>query len=291
MLRSMTGFGAAASEDGAVSVELRAVNHRHLQAKIRLPHEFSGLEAQIDRLIKKRLERGAVSCAIHRARSVSDASPSIDHEAAGRAHTELAQLAATLNVDPPTLKDVLAVPGVIAHREEAADDTANERVLPLVEDALTALVAMRETEGAALLADLSLHIERLRKVTQDVAERAPKLVTLHQEALTARVEELLSNSGQKADLKPSDLAREVALLADKLDISEELSRLASHLSQFDDLLDQGGGIGRKLEFLIQELLREVNTIGSKANDAQIAQWIVEAKTHVERLREQAANVE
>lgn len=291
MLRSMTGFGAAASDDGSLRVELRSVNHRHLQTKIRVPHEHASLEPAIDKTIKRRLERGSVSCAVIRAKGSSELVATIDHDAAGRAHGELVKLARHLGLDAPDLEDVLGVPGVVVHKELEPDSDVSKTIDELVGRALDSLVGMREAEGQALKDDLALHARRLGEVASKIAERAPVIVADHHRALTTRVQELLEKSGHTRSLEPADLAREVALLSDKLDVSEELSRLTSHLGQFDALLSQGGAIGRKLEFLIQELLREVNTIGSKASDAEVAQWVVEGKSHVERLREQAANVE
>ncbi|MEX1025120.1 MAG: YicC/YloC family endoribonuclease [Planctomycetota bacterium] len=283
----MTGFGAATSDDAAIRVELRSVNHRHLHVKSRVPSEFGALEPELEKRLKRRLERGAVSLSIHRARTSVGNGPSIDHDQARRAHAELVRLAAELGIDPPGLGVVLGVPGVVTHREDPPDAKELAALVALVEEATDHLLAMRESEGAALERDLVLHASRLEKITARVERRAPKLVREHQRALAARVGDLLGG----AELSDADLAREIALLADKLDVSEELARLKSHQEQLAKLLAKGGAIGRKLEFLIQELLREVNTIGSKANDAQVAQWIVEAKTHVERLREQAANVE
>jgi uncharacterized protein (TIGR00255 family) len=160
--------------------------------------------------------------------------------------------------------------------------------LQTVADALEALTQMREREGAATKRDLQKNAAAIARVVARIQKRMPAAVRAHQKALHARVAELLGGS---AGLQPTDLAREIALIADRMDVAEELTRLASHLDQLAGLLAKKGPVGRSLDFLVQEFLREANTIGSKCNDARVSHDVVEVKTLIERLREQVQNVE
>jgi uncharacterized protein (TIGR00255 family) len=161
-------------------------------------------------------------------------------------------------------------------------------LLRAVDGALTALIEMRDHEGRALAADLTKHATAIARVVARIEKRMPQVVRAHQKALRQRVDELLDG---RSTVQPADLAREVALIADRMDVSEELSRLHSHMDQLARLVEKKGPVGRSLEFLVQEFLREANTIGSKCNDARMAHDVVELKTLIERLREQVQNVE
>jgi uncharacterized protein (TIGR00255 family) len=292
MLRSMTGFGASSAEEGdfALRVETRSVNHRHLQVKSRLSGDFSFLEGDVERLVKKRLERGSVSVYL----SSSCSSPDIavlDVEAAARYRAQLDDLARRLSLDRALSLDALVgLPGVVTHREngEARAEALGSRVLKLIDEAIGRLVEMREAEGRSLEEDLRKNGTAIERIVARIERRMPQVVREHQRTLRRRVTDLLEN---RQGLSQTDLAREIALLADRLDVSEEIARLKSHLTQLVEFLDRGGAIGRKLDFLVQEIFREVNTIGSKCSDATVTHWVVEAKTLVERLREQVQNVE
>ncbi len=291
MLRSMTGFGAAANEDAhyALRVEIRAVNHRHLQVKTRLPQEFAALEPQVERLVRSKLSRGSLNVYLNSTRLASASPARIDAELLGRYRRELAAVAKTEGLDEPELEDLLQLPGVVGTSDDAASGPdQTKRIEGLLKKALSALVKMRSEEGAALEKDLRKNAKAIDRLAKRIDKRMPVVVKAHRSALEKRVGELM---GRRHELSPSDLAREAALLADRLDVSEEITRLASHLEQLDAFLAKGGAIGRKLDFLVQEIFREVNTVGSKCNDAQVSHWVVEAKTHVERLREQVQNVE
>jgi uncharacterized protein (TIGR00255 family) len=291
-MRSMTGFGAAAIEQSGISLraEVRTVNHKHLQLKLRLPTEFLQLEPEVEELVKKRLDRGSVSLNISLVSAARAQGPSVQPEVARRLKTELYKLARELKLEPVLSLDTLArLPGVVAAGAEVHSDAkAGKLVLKVAQQALVALESMREAEGRAMAADLKKHQKQLERLSKEVEQRMPLVVAAHHAALAKRVEELL---GGRGTLLPGDLAREVALLADKLDVSEELARLRSHFAQFATILARSGPVGRQLEFLVQEFLREANTIGSKCNDAQVAHAVVEMKTLIERLREQVQNVE
>jgi uncharacterized protein (TIGR00255 family) len=290
MLRSMTGFGAAAGEAAgrALRIEVRAVNHRHLQVKMRLAPEVAGLEGEIDALVRKRLHRGMVNLTVQVERESRGIEQSIDVEAAERYRGILADLSLRFGGGGAIpVETVLALPGVISAPAEAEIDDPKP-VLKLVGAALDELEAMRADEGAAIEADLRRNAAAIAKLVARVEKRMPGVVRAHHELLTKRVAELV---GDAAAVDPKDLAREIALLADKLDVSEEIERLKCHLDQLEKFVTKGGDAGRKLDFLVQEIFREANTIGSKCSDAQVAHVVVDVKTHIERLREQVQNVE
>ncbi|MBO8142251.1 MAG: YicC family protein, partial [Firmicutes bacterium] len=190
---------------------------------------------------------------------------------------------------PVTLGDLLRVPGwlQVGEAEAPSDEEANwELVRPALEAALADAVSMREREGQALQADILSRTETVRELARQVRERAPTVVEEMARRLSRRVEEL---AGHAVD--PQRIAAEVAIMAERADVSEEIARIGSHLDQLVALAEQGGLCGRKLDFLLQELQREWNTVGSKAGDARISQWVVEAKTELERIREQVQNIE
>jgi uncharacterized protein (TIGR00255 family) len=288
----MTGFGAASGEGAGVvvQVEARSVNHRHLQLKVRLPPELGALEPRIDSLVRKQLERGSVTVNVTLARS-SGEDLSIDTAVAERYAGQLRRLAEMLDLEGGIpLASLLSLPGVVAADTSRGRTTSQFKVvLAAVVGALEGLVEMRQREGTALEKDLLKHVAALRKLTAKIGARVPTVVRAAQDGLKKRIAVLLDG---RVDVESADLAREIALLADRGDVSEELARLASHLDQLDARIrENGGAVGRQLDFLVQELFRELNTIGSKCGDAKLAHWVVEGKTSVERLREQVQNVE
>jgi len=296
----MTGFGAASIADGPISAraEIRSVNHRHLQVKTRLPGDISHLEPEIEALVRKSLERGSVTVSIGLEREAGAALAGIDVGAAREYRRRLGELAAALELSSDVgLDTILALPGVIVSREAGGP---NEREDALVRQcasrAIDALVAMRDAEGEALLDDLRKNTAAIAKIVARIEKRMPRVVKEHHAQLVKRLNELLGGKDARkhagrAGVEPADLARELALLADRMDTSEEFTRLKSHLAQWDGLLARGAAVGRQLDFLVQELMREANTIGAKCNDAPTAHAVVELKTSIERLREQVQNVE
>jgi uncharacterized protein (TIGR00255 family) len=288
----MTGFGGASREHDSVSLraEVRSVNHRHLQVKTRLPSELAALEPAVEKRVRGRLGRGSVTVTVSLTLASTAQAATINQELLARYRHQLLAAARELGLDGGLdLATLVALPGVLAAPEVGVDDQALEpRVLETVDAAVDALVAMRRTEGAALEAELRRLAAGLGEIVARIEERVPAVVAALHAGLRERVSELL---GPGAELSDADLAREVALLADRADVSEELARLKSHLDQLAAALEAEGAVGRRLDFLVQELLREVNTIGSKASDAEIAHRVIDAKTAIERLREQIQNVE
>lgn len=300
-MRSMTGLGAASRSAAkgkgkggaqalALSAEVRSVNHKFLQLKLRLPSELALLEPEVEALVRKRLERGSVTLNVSSHGAAQLSALALDVEVARRYHAQLLQLARELELEPKVqLEDLATLPGVFSSEPDSkAMQQGRKLLLEVVEAALDNLEEMREREGQALARDLAKHGAQIARVAAQIRARMPLVVKGHQDNLRKRVAELL---GEKAALAPADVAREIALLADRLDVTEEITRLESHLAQLQALCAKSGSVGRQLDFLVQEFLREANTIGSKCNDAPVAHAVVELKTSIERLREQVQNVE
>ncbi len=295
----MTGFGRGVAEHGRAraTVDVRTVNHRFLDLKLR-GALAPALEDAISSRVRGALERGAVTVSVHLARSGGAAPTRIDQAAARAAHQQLGELARTLGVAEPDLALVLAQPGVVvaAVEDEPRDDSDTPAVLAALDAALVQLAGMRDGEGQALARELLARLDELgalRITLQKLAADVPERV---QRRLQQRLERLLSDETiDKGDaagrLDPSRLAQEVALLAERADVTEELVRLASHLEQARALVTGSGASGRRLDFLVQEIGRELNTIGSKSAATEISSSIVEAKAVLEKVREQVQNVE
>jgi len=301
VVRSMTGYGAGdvLTADGSRwIVEARSVNHRFLEVIVRLPRDHSALEDRVRAAASSRLQRGRVEIAVTREDVTKRTRVAkLDAALAARYASAIEEVRGALGTtDPLPLMFLLGLPDVLRF-EEACDEaeTAWSALEPALAAALRALVGMREAEGARLAEDLDTRVARLSSLTEGIAGRAPELVAAHAQRLRGRVEDLLravSSDGRVVSLDDARLAQEVALLADRTDISEELTRLRSHFAQASQLLGEGDGtIGRKLEFLLQEMGREVNTIGSKTQALENTRAVLEMKAELEAMREQIQNVE
>ena len=291
----MTGFGAAAAtlEGVAARVEVRSVNHRHLQVKTRLPQNLSHLEPQIEAAVRAKLSRGSVTVSVDVERPKS-AGARIDAKAMRAWCEEIARATKQAGLEADfSLETLLGLPGVIASDEDgAAVGMEAKLVLGALEGALRGLDTMRQREGKALASDLRKNAKSAALLAKKLEKRMPLVVKEQHAALKKRLAELLDGTARGGRMpSDQDLSREVALLADRMDVSEELTRLTSHLAQLETLIAGSEPAGRPLDFLVQELFREANTIGAKCNDATAAHIVVELKTLVERLREQVQNVE
>lgn len=292
MIRSMTGFGAGRGQSGgeAVTVELRSVNGKFCEVKPRLPRELSPQEPELVKAIKARIARGAVDVFVRReSPTATTLAPQIDKPLAAAYAKALRELKTELGLDgEPSVHDIASLEGVLKLGETAADVPALEKALgQALDQALGALEQMRRREGEALARDLAARLDNIEKGANEVARLAPLQVSAARDRLAARIEELTKGIA----LDPARLAQEVALFADKTDVAEELTRLASHLAQARALVQSDAPAGRKLEFLVQEVNREINTIGSKSQHAGIAALVVDLKAELERVREQVQNVE
>lgn len=288
-MNSMTGFGRGSAQFGShsVSVQVNSVNRRGLDLSVALPDAWETLEGGIADAVRKVVARGKVHVVVE-----------VD---GGRAAAEWDEAAVADTLD--RLKDLAAAQGVpfqpsaellweIASAQSGEGQLgAAEEVWPAVEQALTAalrgLGAMRAREGEALLVDFLGRLAKLHSNVEAIAQRAPQVTVNYREALLLR----LRTAGLELDLSDERVLKEVALFADRIDVTEEITRLRSHLAQLKELLRGDGEVGRKAEFILQEIGREIHTIGSKANDLQISQRVIECKNELERVREQMANVE
>jgi uncharacterized protein (TIGR00255 family) len=291
MIRSMTGFGSGrgASNGEEIVVEVRSVNHKYCEVKIRLPRELSALETDLGRAVKERLARGGVEVAVRRAGPGGSMAPRVDAALAEAYARAYAEVAARLGLHgQASLSDIVAAEGVIRLDDREADlDDARVAAGRALTQALDALVGMRSREGEALRRDLEARLDVVDGLVVRVETLAPQAVEHHRARLAERVRELTGG----VPLDPSRLAQEVALLAERTDVAEEVTRLRSHVAQARQLLGSGEPAGRKLDFLVQEMHREVNTIGSKSQHAEISGVVVGLKAEIERMREQVQNVE
>ena len=301
MLYSMTGFGAAVckEENVSVSVELKTVNNRYFKLSLKLTEGYSALEQRIESLLRSVIERGTVNAHIRIISARENSGSQIDAAVLRSYVKQLADAAAALRKDkvggfflPLSLERCALLPGVIVTERENPD-TDNEKIGSLLEktirEALDALQTMRKAEGESMEKDLTANIEFLRQWIGNITELALRTAPLYRQKLKERIEKAMEEQGMV--LGDADFIRELAIYADRCDVSEELVRFQSHLEQFTSAMQSKESCGRKLDFLTQELFREVNTIGSKANDADITKYVVEIKTGIERIREMVQNVE
>ena len=292
MIRSMTGYGKkdAMSKQGGVTVEIRSVNHRFLEVAVRVPRSLAQLEEPIRKAVQQRCLRGRidVTVTVHN-NGGGLKTVHIDLALAKQYHAALRTLQKTLGMRGTIDISMLAGFRDILSISDQPIDSAHtaKAVLRVLNGALTDLDRMRRREGEALAKDLSVHLDAIRTAKSLVQKKAPGLAREAFDRMTARVKTLLQ--GELPD--QGRLNQELALYADRSDLSEELVRLESHMLQFDQTLASKESVGKTLEFLLQEMGREVNTIGSKANDADIAQLVVRMKAELEKLREQVQNVE
>lgn len=291
MIRSMTGFGSGRGSAGGeeVVVEVRSVNHKFCEVKIRLPRELGALETDIGRTVKDRLARGGIEVTVRRAGAGGSMAPRVDAPLAEAYARAYAEVAARLGLHGQVqLSDIIAAEGVIRLDDRDADlDAARAATERALGQALDALVAMRVREGEALRRDLEARLVTVEGLVVRVEALAPQAVEHHRTRLAERVQELTRG----IPLDPSRLAQEIALLAERTDVAEEVTRLRSHVAQARQLLGSGEPAGRKLDFLVQEMHREGNTIGSKSQHAEISAVVVALKAEIERMREQVQNVE
>ncbi|MFO7180589.1 MAG: YicC/YloC family endoribonuclease [Pseudomonadota bacterium] len=287
----MTGFGAGQANigDARISVEVRALNHRHTEVRVRLPNELLDQGAYVEQLARERLGRGRFDIGV---RVLGSALPGarFSRERARRLYGELLELRDQIapGAEVP-FTAITAMPELITAPDTLDSEELRRALGTAFDVAATALAAMRESEGRALLADIQRRHHRCRELVAALHARAGRLVESYREKLRERLERLLAEA--RVQLDAGRLEQEVALLADRADIAEELARLDSHLDYFATTLGESGPLGRKLEFVLQEIGREANTIAAKAQDASAAHLVVELKAEIERLREQVQNVE
>tara|TARA_B100000459_G_scaffold131291_1_gene85599 strand:- start:288 stop:1163 length:876 start_codon:yes stop_codon:yes gene_type:complete len=291
-MNSMTGYGRGEAARGGAkfTVEISTVNRKQAELSLYLPRELDALESRARDEINAKVSRGRIAARVQwTAKSGDRAQVEIDRNLAKEYAKEYRKLATDLKLGGEvSLDTVLRAPGVLQTSEEELDvESLWTPLRTAVRAALKELLAMRAREGANLKKDLHKRIDALQKSVKAVKRQAPKTVRRHREALLDR----LNQSGLDLKLDDERVLKEVALFADRIDIAEELTRLESHFGQFADYAKSKGPVGRTLDFLSQEMNREVNTIGSKANDPLISRLVVAMKSELEKFREQVQNVE
>lgn len=290
MLLSMTGHGegSAQSDDDQVTVEIRTVNSRFF--KLSLMSDLPATrQSQLENFVKSNVQRGSVSVRVRCGLQQTKERFRLNREVISAYWLQLSEIAD--GQQKVSLESVLQLPGVV---EETSDDSeAMERRWPLIKqataDALKSLRSMRRQEGDAMMQDMKQNCQKIAEELASVIELSPRVVDAYAKKMTDRINSLLEDF--EVTVTRADIVREVGIFAERCDISEEVMRLNNHLEQFDVVASSDESTGKKLEFLVQEMLRETNTIGSKANDSDIARHVIEMKTVIERIREMVQNVE
>jgi len=291
----MTGHGEAFHQknEQAIAVEVRTVNNRYFKLTVRSSEVCNALESQIESTVRRHIRRGTVQVNLRIDRQSTDDDYQLNEGVLASYRRQLEKINKQLqSTETIHLESLLALPGVVDER--SSRQTSAEADWPVVEtalvEALQNLSNMRSDEGRAMGEDLQENRRQIASELTAIHERAPLVVEAYSSRLTERLNKLLADYDVK-NVEPADVVREVGLFGERSDISEEIVRLRSHLEQFDEIMELPESSGRKLEFLIQEMFREVNTIGSKANDAPIARHVIEIKAAIERMREMIQNVE
>jgi uncharacterized protein (TIGR00255 family) len=290
----MTGHGEAhRHEDGlSIAVEIRTVNNRYFKLNLRMTEGYIPLEPHIEGVIRQQIRRGTAQVNLQINREPQPEDFRLNQAVLSSYLRQLeAVLGGAVSRDGAHLAPLLALPGVVHEPIAAYDEIEAQwpRIEVVVNEALSHLSKMRIDEGRSMAADLTVNARAIAAELAKVEARAPLVVEAYRVRLTEKLNKLLSEVGVRVE--PSDIIREVGMFAERGDISEEIVRLKSHLEQFDTVMATDESQGRKLEFLTQEMFRETNTIGSKANDAEIARHVIEMKTAIERMREMIQNVE
>ncbi len=290
-MRSMTGFGIGEVPlgSGKLGVEIRGVNHRFLDVRVRVPRELGSLVGFVEQVAREHLTRGRYEVAL-RVDGTALGAPVLDRDRARAAFKALAELRDELapGTDVP-LSLLGAIPDLFVSSVEREVDLLRDATRRAFESAAAALDRMRASEGTALSEDLVRRLDRVRHLAREIERRSPEVLEAHRKRLRERADRLRVTA--EIDVDAARLEQEIAMFAERCDISEELTRLESHCAQLTALLGSGEAIGRRLDFLLQEMAREANTVGAKSPDAQISHAIVEVKAEIERMREQVQNVE
>lgn len=290
--RSMTGFGRGeiTSGDQVWVAEVRTVNHRFLDQRIILPRMFSALEDRIRKVIASNHDRGRVDVSLQlHGDTVGGPRLSVNTDLARQYHSCLVKLKSDLDISQDVqLSDMLSLREIISQEEQDPDfDTEWKGICGALDIAINECCRMREQEGKALKEELLERLDGFSRCLDTLENKMPEILQTRHQDLKERLSRLLDN----VDIDPLRLAQEAAVMADKSDVTEELVRLRSHIAQFVAFLDSGEPVGRRLDFLLQEFLREVNTLASKISNAEVAHMGVEMKNEIEKLREQVQNIE
>lgn len=293
MIRSMTGFGRSqlSAHQRDITVEMKSVNHRYFDCNVRLPRIYSFLEEAVKSRVQERVSRGKleVYISIDTAKEKTPVTVTVN-EAVLQSYLNAADLIHEkfgLNSDI-SVSRAMSLPDVLnVEKAEEDEEELKLDILLALDQALDEYMAMCAREGQRLVDDIIYRIDLIRDLVDKIEVRSPKCVEEYRQKLEARMQEVLSNTM----IDPQRILTEAAIFADKTAVTEEIVRLRSHLNQLSDMLKNGGAVGRKIDFLVQEFNREANTIGSKGNDLEIAQFVVDLKAEIEKIREQIQNIE
>lgn len=290
----MTGYGESQCQENGlrIFVQVRTVNSRYFKLALRCPDGYGALEPQVETLVRQLIKRGTVQINLRVDKKRRPEDYRLDVDVLEGYHRQLARLCRQLHeMEEISVASLLTLPGVIVEQPEECPDA--QQIWPLVEkalgEALAALRQMREDEGRMMAADMLENCRSVEVQLDQIKKRAPTVAGNYRDRLTERVQAALAELD--VTMSPADVLREVAIFAERSDVSEEVVRMRSHIEQFISSLDVEESSGRKLEFLTQEMFREANTIGSKANDVEIAERVIDIKASIERLREMVQNVE
>ena len=292
MIRSMTGYGSASGESGGLglTIEVRSVNNRYLDCSIRIPRVYTSMEDALKEVIGRHVSRGKVDVyvtidssgaddlTVEVNRPVTDA-----YVEAMRSLSETYGIPLSLTaMDLARFQDVLTV-----RKKETDTDSISAELCRIMEEAMNAYDVMRVTEGAKLREDICRRLTEIGRLTDQAEARSPETVRAYREKLLARMREVLEST----EIEESRILTEAAIFADRVAVNEEIVRLRSHIDQLRSMLDGDGPVGRKMDFLVQEMNREANTLGSKGNDGEIARIVIDLKAEIEKIREQIQNIE
>jgi uncharacterized protein (TIGR00255 family) len=291
----MTGFGEARHQDSrwAIQVEMRTVNNRHFKLNAKISEEFSPMEGALEQLVRERVKRGTIQVSLRVERPRRPEDYRLNLVALASYRDQLLELQAAPGDRGPAIElaQLLVLPGVVEEVRSDGQSPAEDwpEVAGVVTRALEALETSRALEGRAMAGELIALGRSIGEHLGRIAERAPAVVHLYHKRITERVQALVAEHG--VTVEPENLVREVAILADRCDISEEIVRLRAHLAQYAAIIEEPDSSGRRLEFLVQEMGREINTIGAKAGDVEISRAVVDVKALLEKIRELVQNVE
>ena len=291
MIKSMTGFGKATLtvDFKEYQVEIKSINHRYADISVKMPRVLSYLEEDVKKEILKQVSRGKIDVFITYLNDGADASEvKINTEIAKLYIKELKELAQNEGINSNIeVTEIAKFPDVLKIKSNNDDEKTKQELLSVVSEAVTNLVKMRGIEGEKIFKDISTRLDFIETKTLEIAKISTGLIDDYVVKLENRIKELLKTE----EIDKSRLAQEVVIYADKCSVEEEITRLKSHISQFREMLKNDGAIGKKIDFLIQEMNREINTTGSKANNLEITNNVIEIKTQLEDIREQIQNIE
>ena len=292
----MTGFSRKEIKDEkkTILVEIRSINNKYLKTNVRIPESLSGFEDRIERLLKKELVRGTINLTVEYKSCAHLPKCVINKDILKEYHNIISEARKEICAEQDiTFDSLISLPGVLEFKKESENGNIHDEfwkeIEQLIKLSVDSLKNMREAEGRNLRVEIEKWKNKISKLLDEIETMAPNVVLEYSNRIQERISSLLS--GVESNIEKSDLNKEIAIFADRCDISEELGRLRSHIMLFDNVMDNEEPNGRKLEFIVQEMFREANTIASKANNTTIIENIISVKTEIERIKEQVLNIE